>query len=592
MDLNGHSICVKLEIPGLSYALFSVGLYGFRANEDDLDKAEKTYLEIINSNKSVTAKVTGVEGVTELNFIDVYHKGTAVIGGDNSGPIEISGFFNSAIQVGNLRGFPLPSYKGTANIKSGVTIKDCKIHSSLSKEYGGGVLVSKGGEVNLYDGATIEGCKCYKENTSLKDEGGGVYVAGTFNMYGGTIKNCVAQSGGSRGGGVYVATGSTFNMYDGLITENKAAAGGGVGLWGGHFNMYGGEIKNNYASNCGNEIAMLYGTEDISATIKGGKITHEASYPGCGSQIFVNGDNTKMQILTGSEILIDGKKNGFGGSGDVLIKGGYLKVQGLSSAFTKAPTLENMDMASGDGDAEKMISSPTEADFYKPGVILGEKGKLMITVTFAHPIMSSFSPNTTPASVKLVKGTCLSSLPVVSDTQGQHYYAGWKNEYETGGGYWSLSTPIYKNITLTSQWNQYNVYFKNANGKPVEGFDFETTYGYSYNASAQTIITNQNAPVILSVDNSYKYFVVSQFYAGGNQGYTYTLPSSGQCGLYITPKTNIDAGTYSENIVVKMSADGNDYSAERIIPVTLVVKKSQAGVDVIPDSRPYLRSDS
>lgn len=64
--------------------------------------------------------------------------------------------------------------------------------------------------------------------------GGGVYVSDgcTFNMYGGSIKGCSANGGGSGaggGGGVYVAAGGTFTMSGSSLIEGcKAGSGGGV----------------------------------------------------------------------------------------------------------------------------------------------------------------------------------------------------------------------------------------------------------------------------------------------------------------------------------------------------------------------------
>ncbi len=127
---------------------------------------------------------------------------------------------NKNIQVGNA-----------TTCRSTLSIYDCRNSGTIEGQpegYGpanaGGIAVNPGSTLNLY-GGTIKNC-------TADSNGGGVSVYrdntngnGIFNMYGGKICDCIA---GQKGGAVYVT--GTFNMYGGTIEDcivrNSNSAGG------------------------------------------------------------------------------------------------------------------------------------------------------------------------------------------------------------------------------------------------------------------------------------------------------------------------------------------------------------------------------
>lgn len=474
LDLCGHTLTVKAINKSNRVGVFCVGAS---------DSADARF-ELINSDKGKTGMVVYDNAgypASHRPFVFVRDSGEAIIGGKNSGNIEISGFNLSALQVGsslltgklpaltlndgvtlvnnyseksgtvftngggavcvgrgtfimnggtiknneeksgrsggavyvasgcsftmnggtiegcttNGKGGAVYGASGSTIILNGGTIDNCTATSQDSNGggiflagnstltmnggtlknchssgfYGGGVYISSEASFTMHDGALIDGCMAERSTGGKKNEGGGVYNTGTFTMDGGTIRNCTAVSRESRGGGVYVATGSSFTMSGGEITGNNAATGGGVGLWGGTFAMSGGTIKNNTATGDGNEISMLYGSADIDFNMTGGSVLHDTEGGGR-SQIYVSGDNSSMKVSGGAQIDVGGSNYGIAGNGSVQIDSGYVKAVGKVHAYEYTPTVGNLIAAAGDIGAEKILDKITAEDYQKQAMIV------------------------------------------------------------------------------------------------------------------------------------------------------------------------------------------------------------------------------
>lgn len=578
VDLNGYTI-EKSD----TTQLFSVGT---------VNSEQPSTLRIVNNSTKKTGRIIKASHVKSGRFLYISKCGHTIIGG-GLGEIEIADFNGYTVLLNygseDLSNDLTPSL----DIKSGVTIKNCsgKIYSGAaihaekystvnlyggskitdcnSDGYGGAVGVEDNAVLNMYDGFTVENCVSNRIHDTKKSEGGGVYVAsgGTFNMYGGTITGCSAQGQNGRGGGVYVATGGTFNLKGGIITNNSAYFGGGISMWGGISQLSNGEIKNNTASQHGNEIAMLDNENDgtVNGEICGTKITHEENTGGCSTNIFVDGQNSTLKITSG-EVNIKGVNYGFAGSGNTIISGGYIRAAGKIKAFNSTPTVTGMDVAAGLENAEKVIKSFSQSDLEKQSVIMADKGELIVTVTFENPNMYGLAPDKTPSSVQLLKGMCLSQLPVVSDKNNTYVFNGWQNISESGSKYWSLSDPVMQDTVLTSCWSNFNM--STSKGE----INLTETYGYLFAKSdGVTFRNNGGVNISFKYPSETKYFNISQFYYGDYKGY---IEKNDQITFYVEPKADLEAGSYSENLEIEVSASELGYSSIYSIPVTLVVEKA------------------
>ena len=175
------------------------------------------------------------------------------------------------------------------NIQEGTVIQNCNSH---------GVLIMTNSTVNM-SGGTISNCYAKLGDTrgAVTRKGGGVYVdeTSTFNMSGGTISGCSAKD---AGGGVYIAAGvaetgtaGKMTMTGGTITgcsvDTANASYGAVGFYG----AGGGIYVEGAASTDGIGRVAPYGYLKIS----GGTISNNTAENGGG--VANSGD---MQLVGGT----------------------------------------------------------------------------------------------------------------------------------------------------------------------------------------------------------------------------------------------------------------------------------------------------
>ncbi len=453
----------------------------------------------------------------------------------------------------------------TVTIKKG-TLKNCRTNGY----YGGGVYISSGATFEMHNDAMIDNCVAERTSGSKHNEGGGVYNAGTFVMDGGTIQNCTAVSSESRGGGVYVATGSTFTMSGGLITGNKASTGGGVGLWGGTFTMSGGTVKNNTATGSGNEISMLYGSANIDFNMTGGSVIHDQENGGS-SQIHVSGDNSSMKVSGSAQIDVCGSNYGFSGNGSVQIESGYVKAVGKVSAYEYKPTVGEVIAAAGNIGAEKILDRITDEDYQKQAVIVATGKGNIFKVQYSHP---SFVTTEAPATIQLIRGMHIPNQPIV-ENQGDKYFGGWK---KPDGNLWTVNDTVTSDITLVSNWNTYSVDIRRQdNNQSVTAVSLTLPYGYQQRDGNQsTLICNYDAPITVSFENDSDVIDVQGIFDSASLDLVYnaSIGTYDKRGFYFGIKGGLSAGTHYDELVLNITGVGGYYQSKKIIPVTVVIEKA------------------
>lgn len=503
--------------------------------------------------------------------------------------LTISGFNDSAIKF-----FKSSNTSSEKKLTlENVTITDCE-----AWQYGGGIYVGVSTDIKKYKYYTgvvelknckILNCKASKTSGGRENEGGGIYVGKYFTVNlreGTTIQGCSADSDSGRGGGVYVATDGELHMYDGsTITGNEAATGGGVALWGGKFFMHGGTLKNNAARGDGNELAMLYGTQNIYSEISGGSVIHDTivANEGKRGQIMVNGDNSELHI-TGGTIDLSGGNYGFSGTQVVKISGGYIKADGKVRAFEMMPVIEDNAKIKGAWGAydraDGMVSGSQEIDFTKQGVILADKNN-WCTVTFENPVYTGTKLDVdTPASVVVPKGSHLVALPEVTDRGNYYFFNGWWY-YE---GEWNVDTRwtndlvVETDVALHSNWVISDLRFINPETKEyVTHIKLEADYGYDDAAERITIHNNGTADARVQILSSMENFTVT----GITTGLETEIVHYQSATFVIRAKTGLEAGTYTESFQIKcFTLSGSNYveTGTYDIPVTLTVGKATPSV--------------
>ena len=237
-------------------------------------------------------------------------------------------------------------FEGTFTMSDSAVISGNNASSSSGSSSGGGVYVYETGIFTM-EGGTIGGSDGASANSS--ESGGGVCVyKGTFTMNDGTIGGIsgvgtdVFNHADVAGGGVYVEDG-TFTMNGGSIQGNESGeSGGGVYLDGVNAKV----TLNNTSSISGNQAVQNGGGVNIGSngvftmsngTISGNTATQKGggvyvSSTGnftLGSSSAVSspvisgntktGNSTNNVYLDGTILLIDGKLEKTGGSGNIGI---------------------------------------------------------------------------------------------------------------------------------------------------------------------------------------------------------------------------------------------------------------------------------
>lgn len=254
---------------------------------------------------------------------------------DATGDITISGAVNLCLngKTLNLNGHHI-KIEGSGN---SLTLCDCGTTGKItggSGTHGGAIYVS-GGTLTLYSGtitgntANGNGGGVYVLNGSFTmsggsitdntaNQGGGVLVENsTFTMTGGSISDNTATQAESGGGGIFVTgASSSFTMSGSSSISNNmafgsASRGGGIYLPSGTFTMSdNASVTNNTASNGGGVFT------DGTFTMTGGTITgNTAISNGGGVYVYTNGsfsisgaptvtNNTRSSDNTGNNVLL------------------------------------------------------------------------------------------------------------------------------------------------------------------------------------------------------------------------------------------------------------------------------------------------
>lgn len=254
---------------------------------------------------------------------------------DATGDITISGAVNLCLngKTLNLNGHHI-KIEGSGN---SLTLCDCGTIGEItggSGTHGGAIYVS-GGTLTLYSGtitgntANGNGGGVYVLNGSFTmsggsitdntaNQGGGVLVENsTFTMTGGSISDNTATQAESGGGGIFVTgASSSFTMSGSSSISNNmafgsASRGGGIYLPSGTFTMSdNASVTNNTASNGGGVFT------DGTFTMTGGTITgNTAISNGGGVYVYTNGsfsisgaptvtNNTRSSDNTGNNVLL------------------------------------------------------------------------------------------------------------------------------------------------------------------------------------------------------------------------------------------------------------------------------------------------
>jgi len=199
--------------------------------------------------------------------------------------------------------------------------------STSASAYGGGIYVTGNNANLILNGGEITGNTASSNPLTVPgySRGGGVYVdSGTFTMTGGEIagnKALAANSGVGGGGGVFVSAVGSFTMNSGIISGNTASAsgssiGGGVYVFG-NFTMNGGVITGNTASGpgWGGGVEVL-GTFNMYGGVISGNTASRSSVGGGGGGVDV--DDNGIFNMDGGEIT--GNTSSFGGG--VLVEVG------------------------------------------------------------------------------------------------------------------------------------------------------------------------------------------------------------------------------------------------------------------------------
>ncbi len=249
------------------------------------------------------------------------------------------------------------------NIEEGTVIKNCNSH---------GVLIMTNSTVNM-KGGTITNCYAKIGDTkgAVTRKGGGVYVdeTSTFNMSGGTISNCSAKD---AGGGVYIAAGAAESTNAGKMTMTGGTITGcsvevaNAGYGSASFYGAGGGIYIEGATNTA-EKGIGRVAPFATLTMSGGTISGNTAENGAGiansgiltlSGGTISGNtavdsgggicNTQTMTMTGGSILNNTAQNHSGGG---MILYGYAEQSVMASTVISGGTISG-NSAPGVGGLE------------------------------------------------------------------------------------------------------------------------------------------------------------------------------------------------------------------------------------------------
>ena len=220
------------EAPTLSAA------FSFASDGDTLLVLPGTYVEVVQTSKSLVVKANGSAGSAVINANN-FGTGLSFVGVTGSVHLEGIAFQNGdGDRGGGLR---------LDGVTGGVTVADCEFFGNLADRTGGaidaydtvvsmtdcyfegngtsGASEQRGGAVHFRgfnDGSSLERCT-FQGNSATY--GGAVYARGEV-----TLQDCTFDSNFSEQGGAFYGTAITSLEVTGCLFDGNTASGNGAGI--------------------------------------------------------------------------------------------------------------------------------------------------------------------------------------------------------------------------------------------------------------------------------------------------------------------------------------------------------------------------
>lgn len=229
-----------------------------------------------------------------------------------------------------LNGHTIKSNQNSANagyanlfvINGSLDLSDCQGTGAIdgnASSYWSTRIATVSGKFNMWSGTLQNGRKV---------QGGAIYVlpksTAVFNMYGGTIKNCTADSEFAAFGGAIYAPGYTTDIYNNITADETTSCS---------VNIYGGTITGNTAEHSG---GAIYASRAAKVYIQGGTISNNTCRYSGGSAIHYEAALRELSI------------------GGVTIRGGTITGHSTGDAavyiarnYNDTPTHDDLNMLGG-----------------------------------------------------------------------------------------------------------------------------------------------------------------------------------------------------------------------------------------------------
>ena len=295
-------------------------------------------------SKAQTLTITGAKSVfkdctAQTSGGGLYHDRDAA----NSEFTFRDGSFDNCTAMGSNGGAIYTKVKGT------VTLKDCTIKDSTAKAQGGGICFGNGNTAS-FDGCTITG----NSVTNNDSKGGGVYVSsGTTTFINSTVSGCEAANGGGwyqnngnlyilggsisgsavYGGGLYMFDSNTrVYQYGGAVGGTATANGGGVYKANGGYTLGNGtynEIEYTDGASIGGRITLpvIVNGEETTETVDSSAVNGGGVYQSGGS-FTMNAGASIGSVETGENGEIVYTATATGNGGGIYIGGSWVKIFG------------------------------------------------------------------------------------------------------------------------------------------------------------------------------------------------------------------------------------------------------------------------
>ena len=337
-------------------------------------------------------------------------------------------------------------------------IRDCR-----AKSYGGGIW--NYGELCMMGTATIRGCIAEDtDGSSMYSKGGGVYVnsGSNFVMSDSTvIEDCkaVRDNMEADGGGVYVSNGASFTMSDDAKILNCSAEcsdgspssyGGGVGTrYATQITMEGNALIDQ--GNASNRIGLyiIAGTSNVNIYANGGSVNGDVilgdyvSYP-----CTITSTGTGRTVFNGTVTVQPGSKIENGEFTGTVVNNGTI----TGGKFTG--TVVNNGTITGGKFTDTVVNNGTITSGEFTTVINSESGTIAGGVSIAHlKFIVTFDNEGTKTTETVDNGGKLTE-PTVPPKEG-YYFDGWYYDNSSTKTKWDFDTDKVKYaMTLTAQWKE------------------------------------------------------------------------------------------------------------------------------------------